>query len=141
MQVPSADQATPRCWPPCSGAAVPCGSVAAQKSRRLLLQMKRGGVDALDSSQHEPEPDMSLLETKADLSREAHDHFVAIHPEVMDTYEARDPRWGRGYETAGEDALVNVSVEKRHGGKLIGYIRIRSKTQGIALSLGDFPLR
>ena len=37
----------------------------------------------------------------------------------------------------GEDALVNVSVEKRHGGKLIGYIRIRSKTQGIALSLGD----
>ena len=37
----------------------------------------------------------------------------------------------------GEDALVNVSVEKRPGGKLIGYIRIRSKTQGIALSLGD----
>jgi coatomer subunit beta len=37
----------------------------------------------------------------------------------------------------GEDALVNVSVEKRAGGKLIGYIRIRSKTQGIALSLGD----
>ena len=37
----------------------------------------------------------------------------------------------------GEDALVNVSVEKRQGGKLIGYIRIRSKTQGIALSLGD----
>ena len=29
----------------------------------------------------------------------------------------------------GEDALVNVSVEKRQGGKLIGYIRIRSKTQ------------
>jgi len=37
----------------------------------------------------------------------------------------------------GEDALVNVSVEKRQAGKLIGYIRIRSKTQGIALSLGD----
>ena len=30
-----------------------------------------------------------------------------------------------------------MSVEKRQGGKLIGYIRIRSKTQGIALSLGD----
>jgi coatomer subunit beta len=39
----------------------------------------------------------------------------------------------------GEDALVNVSVEKKEdaGGKLAGFIRIRSKTQGIALSLGD----
>jgi coatomer subunit beta len=37
----------------------------------------------------------------------------------------------------GEDALVNVSVEKDKDGKLGGYIRIRSKTQGIALSLGD----
>lgn len=37
----------------------------------------------------------------------------------------------------GEDALVNVSVEKQSDGKLAGYIRIRSKTQGIALSLGD----
>jgi coatomer subunit beta len=39
----------------------------------------------------------------------------------------------------GEDALVNLSVEKKEGadGKLNGYIRIRSKTQGIALSLGD----
>jgi len=39
----------------------------------------------------------------------------------------------------GEDALVNVSVEKKddNNGKLAGYIRIRSKTQGIALSLGD----
>lgn len=37
----------------------------------------------------------------------------------------------------GEDALVNVSIEKQTDGKLGGYIRIRSKTQGIALSLGD----
>jgi len=39
----------------------------------------------------------------------------------------------------GEDALVNVSVERKEDGdaKLAGYIRIRSKTQGIALSLGD----
>jgi coatomer subunit beta len=37
----------------------------------------------------------------------------------------------------GEDALVNVSMEKLPDGKLGGYIRIRSKTQGIALSLGD----
>ncbi|XP_022754422.1 coatomer subunit beta-1-like [Durio zibethinus] len=36
----------------------------------------------------------------------------------------------------GEDALVNVSIEKQADGKLSGYIRIRSKTQGIALSLG-----
>ncbi|XP_019177858.1 PREDICTED: coatomer subunit beta-2-like [Ipomoea nil] len=37
----------------------------------------------------------------------------------------------------GEDALVSVSIEKQADGKLSGYIRIRSKTQGIALSLGD----
>jgi coatomer subunit beta len=37
----------------------------------------------------------------------------------------------------GEDALVNLSVEKQTDGKLNGFIRIRSKTQGIALSLGD----
>lgn len=54
------------------------------------------------------------------------------------------------YSVFGEDALVNVSIEKKKveagpssvgttGGdcKLTGYIRIRSKTQGIALSLGD----
>ncbi|CAM9190952.1 unnamed protein product [Chrysoparadoxa australica] len=39
----------------------------------------------------------------------------------------------------GEDALVNVSVEKKEDadGALCGHVRIRSKTQGIALSLGD----
>lgn len=38
-----------------------------------------------------------------------------------------------------EDALLNLSVEKqsKNNGKVVGYIRIRSKTQGIALSLGD----
>eukprot|EP01100_Stratorugosa_tubuloviscum_P008371 TRINITY_DN3489_c0_g1_i1.p1 TRINITY_DN3489_c0_g1~~TRINITY_DN3489_c0_g1_i1.p1 ORF type:complete len:941 (-),score=410.29 TRINITY_DN3489_c0_g1_i1:111-2933(-) len=37
----------------------------------------------------------------------------------------------------GEDALANVCVEKATDGKISGCIRIRSKTQGIALSLGD----
>ena len=37
----------------------------------------------------------------------------------------------------GEDALANLSVERQASGTLVGYIRIRSKTQGIALSLGD----
>jgi len=37
----------------------------------------------------------------------------------------------------GEDALLNLSVEKQKNNKIGGYIRIRSKTQGIALSLGD----
>lgn len=36
----------------------------------------------------------------------------------------------------GEDALANVSLE-RSAGELTGTIRIRSRTQGIALSLGD----
>jgi coatomer subunit beta len=36
----------------------------------------------------------------------------------------------------GEDALANLSIEKQEG-VLTGHIRIRSKTQGIALSLGD----
>eukprot|EP00737_Agarophyton_chilense_P000990 gb/GEZJ01001101.1/.p1 GENE.gb/GEZJ01001101.1/~~gb/GEZJ01001101.1/.p1 ORF type:complete len:948 (-),score=170.00 gb/GEZJ01001101.1/:5517-8360(-) len=37
----------------------------------------------------------------------------------------------------GEDALLNLCVEKLSDGTLSGNIRIRSKTQGIALSLGD----
>jgi len=38
----------------------------------------------------------------------------------------------------GEDALANVSVEyDPASGKVNGFMRIRSKTQGIALSLGD----
>jgi len=38
----------------------------------------------------------------------------------------------------GEDALANVSVEHDPAtGKVTGFVRIRSKTQGIALSLGD----
>lgn len=37
----------------------------------------------------------------------------------------------------GEDALANVSIEKLSDGKIDGFVRIRSKTQGIALSLGD----
>ena len=36
----------------------------------------------------------------------------------------------------GEDAVVKVSVEEQDG-VVSGFIRIRSKTQGIALSLGD----
>ncbi|KAI8369392.1 adaptin N terminal region-domain-containing protein [Radiomyces spectabilis] len=37
----------------------------------------------------------------------------------------------------GEDALANLSIEKTGEGPITGHIRIRSKTQGIALSLGD----
>jgi coatomer subunit beta len=38
---------------------------------------------------------------------------------------------------SGEDALANLSVEKTTAGTIAGHVRIRSKTQGIALSLGD----
>ncbi|KAF6753335.1 coatomer beta subunit, partial [Ephemerocybe angulata] len=37
----------------------------------------------------------------------------------------------------GEDALANLSVERTEQGTITGHVRIRSKTQGIALSLGD----
>ncbi|KAF8640580.1 hypothetical protein AX17_000242 [Amanita inopinata Kibby_2008] len=37
----------------------------------------------------------------------------------------------------GEDALANLSVERTEAGAITGHVRIRSKTQGIALSLGD----
>lgn len=38
----------------------------------------------------------------------------------------------------GEDALANLSIEKMADtGTIQGHVRIRSKTQGIALSLGD----
>lgn len=38
---------------------------------------------------------------------------------------------------AGEDALANLSIERTEAGTIVGHVRIRSKTQGIALSLGD----
>lgn len=38
----------------------------------------------------------------------------------------------------GEDALANLSIEKPGDAPIAGHIRIRSKTQGIALSLGKF---
>ena len=37
----------------------------------------------------------------------------------------------------GEDALANLSIEKTEASDITGHVRIRSKTQGIALSLGD----
>jgi len=38
----------------------------------------------------------------------------------------------------GEDALANISIEQlKDGGALAGHIRIRAKSQGMALSLGD----
>lgn len=38
----------------------------------------------------------------------------------------------------GEDALANLCIEKQtDGGPIIGHVRIRSKGQGLALSLGD----
>lgn len=37
----------------------------------------------------------------------------------------------------GEDALANLCIEKQADGPIIGHVRIRSKGQGLALSLGD----
>ena len=37
----------------------------------------------------------------------------------------------------GEDALANLCIEKQSDGPIIGHVRIRSKGQGLALSLGD----
>lgn len=37
----------------------------------------------------------------------------------------------------GEDALANLCIEKLADGPIIGHVRIRSKGQGLALSLGD----
>lgn len=39
--------------------------------------------------------------------------------------------------TFGEDALANLSIERDSTGKIVGHVRIRSKGQGLALSLGD----
>lgn len=37
----------------------------------------------------------------------------------------------------GEDALANLCIEKQSDGPIIGHVRIRSKGQGLVLSLGD----
>jgi len=46
-----------------------------------------------------------------------------------------------GLTFAGEDALANLSVEKDEAGKITGHVRIRSKGQGMALSLGQVVVR
>lgn len=39
---------------------------------------------------------------------------------------------------AGEDALANLSIEKEgEDGPITGFVRIRSRSQGLALSLGS----
>lgn len=39
---------------------------------------------------------------------------------------------------AGEDALANLSIEKEgDNGPITGFVRIRSRSQGLALSLGS----
>src|SRR5262249_55513910 len=40
-----------------------------------------------------------------------------------------------GRSRFGEDALVNVSIVRTPSGRIEGFVRIRSKTQGVALSL------
>lgn len=37
----------------------------------------------------------------------------------------------------GDDALANISLEQLESNRITGHVRIRSKTQGIALALGD----
>jgi coatomer subunit beta len=40
--------------------------------------------------------------------------------------------------TLGEDALANLSIEKEgENGPITGFVRIRSRSQGLALSLGS----
>ena len=40
--------------------------------------------------------------------------------------------------TIGEDALANLSIEKEgEDGPITGFVRIRSRSQGLALSLGS----
>jgi coatomer subunit beta len=46
-----------------------------------------------------------------------------------------------GWLISGEDALANLSVEKSDDGKITGHVRIRSKGQGMALSLGQVVVR
>ena len=42
------------------------------------------------------------------------------------------------YSNIGEDALANLSIEKEgEDGPVTGFVRIRSRSQGLALSLGS----
>jgi coatomer subunit beta len=41
-------------------------------------------------------------------------------------------------ERIGEDALANLSIEKEgESGPITGFVRIRSRSQGLALALGS----
>jgi hypothetical protein len=60
-------------------------------------------------------------------------YLVRIWPFIWWLQKSADPL----FISTGEDALANLSVERTEAGTIIGHVRIRSKTQGIALSLGD----
>lgn len=51
--------------------------------------------------------------------------------------EVRNNEWIEADVIAGEDALANLSIEKEgEDGPITGFVRIRSRSQGLALALG-----
>lgn len=47
-------------------------------------------------------------------------------------------QYGWMLTAAGEDALANLSIEQKgENGPITGFVRIRSRSQGLALSLGS----
>eukprot|EP01055_Gregarina_sp_Pseudo9_P001687 Gregarina_sp_Pseudo_9__1686@NODE_213_length_3590_cov_8_227260_g198_i0_p1_GENE_NODE_213_length_3590_cov_8_227260_g198_i0NODE_213_length_3590_cov_8_227260_g198_i0_p1_ORF_typecomplete_len1075_score253_56Adaptin_N/PF01602_20/2_2e64Coatomer_b_Cpla/PF14806_6/5_4e42Coatamer_beta_C/PF07718_12/3_3e31HEAT_2/PF13646_6/1_1e04HEAT_2/PF13646_6/0_00023HEAT_2/PF13646_6/1_1HEAT_2/PF13646_6/4_1e02DUF5578/PF17741_1/2_6e02DUF5578/PF17741_1/13DUF5578/PF17741_1/0_03DUF5578/PF17741_1/3_2e03Cnd1/PF12717_7/0_016Cnd1/PF1 len=82
--------------------------------------------------------DLDLLQDAEKISTEQYIKAVRETPSLLKMAESRIFSVNLCSKSIfGEDALVNLSLERDASNKLIGSVRIRSRTQGIALSLGD----
>lgn len=82
--------------------------------------------------------DLDLLQDAEKLSTEQYIKAVRENASLLKMAESRIFSVNLCSKSIfGEDALVNLSLERDASNKLIGSVRIRSRTQGIALSLGD----
>lgn len=58
--------------------------------------------------------------------------FNLLSPSTVGSFAVTNTRF------TGEDALANLSIEKEgEDGPITGFVRIRSRSQGLALSLGS----
>eukprot|EP01054_Gregarina_sp_Poly1_P003608 Gregarina_sp_Poly_1__3607@NODE_205_length_11479_cov_138_250613_g183_i0_p1_GENE_NODE_205_length_11479_cov_138_250613_g183_i0NODE_205_length_11479_cov_138_250613_g183_i0_p1_ORF_typecomplete_len1059_score176_94Adaptin_N/PF01602_20/3_3e59Coatomer_b_Cpla/PF14806_6/1_6e04Coatomer_b_Cpla/PF14806_6/1_5e41Coatamer_beta_C/PF07718_12/7_8e30HEAT_2/PF13646_6/0_015HEAT_2/PF13646_6/0_42HEAT_2/PF13646_6/2_5e02COPgamma_platf/PF08752_10/0_0012DUF5578/PF17741_1/1_4e03DUF5578/PF17741_1/1_2e03DUF5578/PF17741_1/51DUF len=82
--------------------------------------------------------DLDFLEDAEKLSMEQYIKAVQDTPSLLKMAESRVFSVNLCSKSIfGEDALVNLSLERDSSNRLLGSVRIRSRTQGIALSLGD----
>ena len=76
--------------------------------------------------------EITHMKIVSDCNKDSDSDFMAANLYVSDGAECE----AEARSLFGEDVLLNISVEQTPMG-ISGYYRIRSKTQGVAISLGN----